>query len=351
MLDLSVILPIFIILGVIFLIYFLFRKLKEMEERLKPSNEILEYLRETMSTVREANLRQDNMTKHIANSLNQQSESFVSILQKNTADMNQRLDKAAQVIGGVQKSLGEMSEVSRAMKELEQYLRSPKLRGNIGEQILGEVLSQMLPKDLYTMQYTFKSGEKVDAVIKISDNLIPVDAKFPIENFRKMNQQDTKKAGGQFKKEFIKDVKKHIRNISSKYILTAERTVDYGLMYIPSESIYYEVINNQELFDFCQEKRILVVSPMSFYAYLKAILMSFQGQTIQKKAKEILAILESSQKDYEKVEESLTILEKHFLNANNQLQNVNKHFVGLGQKIASSRLIQNSSSGIKELKE
>jgi len=327
-----------ILFGVFY--FLLLKSFREQQEKNKPSEEILEFIREVKKDQRESKRSIDDMSKYITDSMSKQNRSFVSVLQKNTADLNERLDKAAQVIGGVQKNIGEMSEVGRAMKDLQEYLSSPKLRGNIGEQVLAEALQQMFPKDLYKLQYTFKNGERVDAVIKIGDNLIPVDAKFPMENFRKMNKEEKTEGRKQFKKEFKKDVKRHFDAIAKKYILTEEDTVDYALMYIPSEAVYYEVINNQELFDYSRDKRVLVVSPMSFYAYLKAILMSFQGQTIQKKAKEILAILQATSKDYEKVEESLSILEKHFTNAYNQLQNVNKFFLRLGQKLATTKMLK-----------
>jgi DNA recombination protein RmuC len=332
------ILVVVIILGIFY--YLLTKSFREQQEKTKPTEEILEFIRQVKEDQRESKRSIDDMSKFISESMSKQSRSFVSVLQKNTADLNQRLDKAAQVIGGVQKNIGEMSEVGRAMKDLQEYLRSPKLRGNIGEQVLAEVLQQLLPKDLYTLQYSFKNGEKVDAVIKVGDSLIPVDAKFPMENFRRMNQEEKDLEKKQFRKDFKKDVKKHLNDIAKKYILTEEGTVDYAIMYIPSESIYYEVINSQELFDASRERRILVVSPMSFYAYLKAILMSFQGQTIQKKAKEILIILQATSKDYEKVEESLSILEKHLTNAYNQLQNVSKFFLRLGQKLTSTKMLE-----------
>lgn len=254
-------------------------------------------------------------------------------------EFNARLDKAALIIASVQKNIGEFSEIGRSMKDLQDFLRSPKLRGNIGEQILKELLLQYFPKDSYRLQYTFKNGEKVDAVIKTSQGLIPIDAKFPLENYRKMNSGTDLKARDVFKKEFLSDVKKHISDISRKYILTSEGTVDYALIYIPSESIYYEIINDAELYDYAGGKRVLPVSPMSFYAYMKAILMSFEGARIESKAREILNIIRAIKKDYEKTDEALSILGKHVANAYNQTTQVVKNFTSLGQKIASTELL------------
>jgi DNA recombination protein RmuC len=265
--------------------------------------------------------------------LNEQSKTF-----------NERLDNAARVISDVQKNIGEFSEIGRGMKDLQEFLSSPKLRGNIGEQVLKELLKQFLPKESFNLQYAFKSGEKVDAAIKTSAGIIPVDSKFPMENFRRM--QDDKS----FTKEFERDVKKHIDDISRKYILTEEGTIDYALMYIPSESVYYEVVNSQTLFDYGAERRVLPVSPTTFYAYLRAILMSFEGQKIEKKAQEILSSLRAIQKDYSKVEDNLTTLQKHLTNAFNMMGNVFSSFNLMGQKIASTGKLSGSvKKGTKEL--
>lgn len=267
-------------------------------------------------------------------------------LEKQGESFNQRLDNASRIIAGVQKNIGEFSEIGRGMKDLQQFLSSPKLRGNIGEQVLKELLKQFLPKESFNLQYTFKSGEKVDATIKTSAGIIPVDSKFPMENFRKMTQEpSSSKASTGARNQFKRDVRKHIDDISKKYILTEEGTIDYALMYIPSESVYYEVVNSQDLFDYAQGKRILPVSPTTFYAYLKAILMSFEGQKIEDQAKQILSSLRSIKKDYEKVEDNLSTLQKHLNNASNMMGNVFEVFGKLGQKISSTQSLE---SGVKE---
>lgn len=270
--------------------------------RQKPSNDLVEWLRST------------------GQRLEVQNKSF-----------NERLDNAAKVIGDVNKNIGEFSEIGRGMKDLQEFLSSPKLRGNIGEQVLKELLKQFLPKESFNLQYTFKSGEKVDAAIKTSGGIIPVDSKFPMENFRKMQKDKA------YLKPFENDVKKHIDDISRKYILTDEGTLDYALMYIPSESVYYEIVNNQTLFDHAQSKRILPVSPTTFYAYIKAILMSFEGQKIEKQAQEILSSLRAIKKDYGKVEENLSKMQRHLVNATNMMGNVSSSFTNLGQKITSTQ--------------
>lgn len=262
---------------------------------------------------------------------------LLETLQRHTKDLNERLDKAAEVIARVQRNIGEISEIGRGIKELQEFLRSPKLRGNIGEQVLREILQQMLPKQSFHLQYTFQSGVTVDAAIKTTSGIIPIDSKFPLANFRKMITAEKEEERQKWRQEFVRDVRKHIRDIASKYILTDEGTIDYALMYLPSESVYYEVVNNPELFDYAGEHRVLPVSPMTFYAYLKAILMSFEGQKIEARARQILQAIQAVQQDYNKVAEGLSLLGRHLQNAYNQMQNVFSRFTLLGQKLSSTQ--------------
>src|SRR5258708_2212883 len=191
----------------------------------------------------------------------------------------------------------------------------------------------MLPKNSFHLQYAFKSGNKVDAAIKTAAGIVPIDSKFPMENFRKMMGDFPESEKKLYTKQFEKDVKNHIDAISKKYILTNEGTIDYALMYVPSEAVYYEIINNPTLFDYASSKRILPVSPMTFYAYLKAILMGFEGQKISKKAQEILGSIRAVQKEYEKVNENIDTLGRHIKNSYNMVSQVQSGYTKLGQQI------------------
>ncbi len=305
----EMLIPLFaVVLGLIILGFFIKHWIDALGDKQKPSEEIVTFLKVTSER------------------MNEQNQTF-----------NQRLDNAARVIGEVQKNIGEMSEIGRGMKELQEFLRSPKLRGNIGEQVLKELLTQMLPKQAFFLQYHFKSGVVVDAAIKTTNGIIPIDSKFPLESFRRINAAAESAEREVARKEFVKDVKKHINDIASKYILTDEGTIDYALMYIPSEAVYYEIANDPDLFDYAYAKRVMAVSPMTFYAFMKAILMSFEGQKIEQRAKEILTTLRSIQKDYTKVDESLGVLNRHIGNAYNQMTNVLGGFTLLGQKLSSTR--------------
>lgn len=270
-----------------------------------------------------------------------------SSLQNNTKSLNERLDKAAQVIGSVGKEIGQMAEIGRSMKDLQDFFRSPKIRGNLGEHLLKDLLSQMMPKQSFHLQYSFQSGETVDAAITTLNGIIPIDSKFPMENFKKMVSADLEAEREIAKKEFQKDVKKHITAISKKYILTKEGTIDYALMYIPSEPVYYEIMaNNPELSDFAHSQKVLPVSPTTFYAFLRAILLSFDGQKIAREAKQILQSLRAIQTDSDKFNSNLNLLSRHLTNAYHTLSQTTNSFAQLSSKIANVQdevLIQNKT--------
>lgn len=319
-----------VVTGFAALAYIVNKKLDEMANKQKPSEELLKIV-----SMLESGSRQDRKV-------------LLESLDKNSQMLNERLDNAARVIADVKKNVGEMSEIGRSMKDLQQFLKSPKLRGNIGEQVLKELLGQYLPKNSFHLQYAFRSGEKVDAAIQTSAGIVPIDSKFPMENFRAMNETPDEKDKKVFARQFERDVKKHVDDIGKKYILTDEGTIDYALMYVPSEAVYYEIVNNPRLFEYAGEHRVLPVSPTTFYAYMKAILMSFEGQKIEDSAREILASLRGIQKDYEKVEKGLGTLSKHMGNANNMMDNVMKEFGRLGGKIKTARKLESSTKGLED---
>ncbi len=270
-------------------------------------------------------------------------------LSRNMEMFNNRLDRAATVIGSLREQIGEMAEVGRSMRDLQEFLTSPKLRGNIGEQILKEILAQNLPKDMFKLQHGFKSGEKVDAVIITSQGLLAIDSKFPMENFKRMHDSKSAEADKKlYEKEFVRDVKKHVADIAKKYILVGEGTLDYAMMYIPSESVYYEIINSGDLYDYAAARRIFPVSPTTFNAYIKAILMSYEGQKIQTKAKEILVMLRAIKKEYEKTDESLNLLGRHLTNAYTQLTSVSRNFLSMGQKLTSTNVLSGEERTVQE---
>lgn len=255
----------------------------------------------------------------------------------NTKDISDRLMRATEVIGELKREAGAFSEVSRSMKDLQDYLKSPKIRGNIGEMVLKDLISQMFPVSSYTLQHPFKSGVIVDAIIKTDAGLLPIDSKFPMENFQKMMSTTSKIEQDSLRKSFVKDIKVHVNAISKKYILPEESTLDFALMYIPSESVFYEVAIDDSLMNFARDQRVYPVSPNTLYAALQTILLSFEGRKIESKAKEVFATLRGIQKDFGKTTENMNTLGSHLTNAYNKFADVQSQFNSIGQKLSATR--------------
>lgn len=323
---------ILIIASVGFLVIFLNKKLTELSEKSKPDEAITKWLESTQRSL-------ENNTKNFNDALRQSNQNMTSTLQNNTKALNDRLDKAAVLIGDLKKEAGAFSEVGKSMKNLQDYLQSPKLRGNIGEQVLTDLIGQIFPKNSFHLQFQFRSGEKVDAALQTDAGILCIDSKFPMENFQRMVKGETEAERNDAKKAFTRDVKKHLDDISKKYILPEEGTMDFALMYIPSEPVYYEIVNQTELTEYARIRRVYPVSPTTLYAHLQVILLSFQGKKLEQKSKEIFSLLHAIQKDYEKTENNLGVLGKHITNAFNTLSSVNGAFTILGQKLSSTNTL------------
>jgi len=320
------------LLLVFMLFWFINRKLSQIQEAASADKTLTEWLKSMQASV-------DGTSKNLTDSL-----------QRSTKDMNDRLDNAAKYISQVAKEVGQMSEIGRSMKELQEFLKSPKLRGNIGEEVLQDLIGQIFPKNSFFLQYTFKSGEKVDAAIKTGAGILAIDSKFPMENFQRLVKAENDREKLLSRRDFISDVKKHIRDISKKYILPEEETMDFALMYIPSEAVYYEVVSLPELTDYARKSRVYPVSPNTLYAHLQMILLSFEGQKIATRSKQILKLLRAVGKDWEKTEEVLQLLGRHLNNAYNQYSNVEKNFSLLGQKLNSTHTIEEPDEVPQQLK-
>ncbi|MGB8951674.1 MAG: DNA recombination protein RmuC [Candidatus Aminicenantales bacterium] len=267
----------------------------------------------------------------LTQNLTQQLQNMNSQFQKTTGNIGETL-------GDVKKDLGKMEVVTREVLEkaknissLEDLLRAPKFRGGLGELFLGDLLAQILPPAHYNIQHKFKSGEKVDAVVKIGSNLVPIDSKFPLENFKKWIEPGEGKEKEAFRKKFYQDVKKHIDDIASKYILPDEGTYDFALMYIPAENIYYETILKDEalgeersLLSYALQKRVIPVSPNSFFAYLQVIVLGLKGLQIEKSAQYIFQTLSRLGGDLARFRNDFQVLGTHLTNAKSKFDDSEK---------------------------
>lgn len=266
---------------------------------------------------------------NVTSQVTEQLSSVTSQIQASTGQMNQRMDNAARVVGEVKMSLGELSkaterifEVGKDISGLQEILRAPKLRGGLGELFLGDLLGQCLPTANFELQYRFSDGARVDAVVRFKEVIVPIDSKFPLENFRRICSgagEDDKKSA---KKKFISDCKKHIDAIASSYIRPEEGTLNFALMYIPAENVYYETIVKDEeagderlLSAYAFSKRVIPVSPNSFYAYLQTILLGLKGLEMDSVAREMMERVDGLKNDFGRFMGEFEVLGRHLTNA------------------------------------
>ncbi|MBN1272225.1 MAG: DNA recombination protein RmuC [Candidatus Aminicenantes bacterium] len=268
---------------------------------------------------------------YLTQNINQQLQNLSNQFQKTTGDIGNTLGTVKQDLTKMESATKEVLEKAKDISNLEQLLRAPKFRGGLGEFFLGDLLSQILPPAHFTLQYRFKSGEKVDAAVHIGKNIVPIDAKFPLENFKKHLEAGNERERNELRKKFNSDVKKHIDDIAGKYILPDEGTYDFALMYIPAENIYYETIlkeetfgENKSLFSYAIDKRIIPVSPNSFFAYLQVIVLGLKGLQIEKSAHKIYQSLSRLQGDLIRFRNDFQILGTHLTNAKGRYDDAEK---------------------------
>jgi DNA recombination protein RmuC len=286
----------------------------------------------------------------ITQQVNLQMTAMVQQLQNATGQIGSRLDNAARVVGEVKQNLGELSkatqqvfDVGKDIASLQEILQAPKLRGVLGEFFLGDLLGQILPPNHFTLQHRFKSGEAVDAVVRLGQFLVPVDSKFPLENFRRMVESQGDEERKSARRKFGTDVKKHIDAIAYKYILPDEGTFPFALMYIPAENVYYETIIKDEnlgeeksLSAYALERKVIPVSPNSLYAYLQAIVMGLKGLQIEKSAQIIISHLERLRGDFERFRKEFEVIGSHLTHAKGRYDEASIRLDRFGERLVSA---------------
>ena len=255
--------------------------------------------------------------------------------------VDRRLESASQTTAKIHEQLGKVGETTTEMlarakdlARLEQALRPPKARGGFGELLLENLLRDRLPPEAYTMQHTFSTGDRVDAVIRV-DRLVPVDSKFPLDNFELMVAAEDDAARQLHEKAFARDVKGHIDAIASKYILPAEGTYEFALMYLPSESIYYELVCGKtgQLLGYAHERRVFPVSATTFTAYLQVIAMGLKGMQIERTAQDVMKSIAALHTDFGRFRDEFDVIGKHLANAQSKYADADKRLDRLETKL------------------
>ena len=276
--------------------------------------------------------------------LNDRLRESLEMVQRSQASVGERLDNTARVVGDVQRGLGELREatakvfeVGKSVNQLHDILRAPKLRGGLGELFLADLLGQVLPAEHVLLQHGFRSGERVDAAIRLGDGLVPIDAKFPLEDFRRMLDAADDDGRARSRKAFVGRVRKHIDDVAAKYILPDEHTYDFALMYIPAENVFYEAIirdENRELVSYALERKVIPVSPNTLYVYLQSIVLGLRGLRIEAKAQEVMQQLGRLAGDVGKLREDMRLVGRHLGNAQQAFSSADRKLEKFEQRLA-----------------
>jgi DNA recombination protein RmuC len=216
----------------------------------------------------------------------------------------------------VEQGTKSMLERANDLKRLEQALRPPKARGGFGELLLANLLADMLPSSAYELQFGFPSGERVDAAIR-AEKLLPVDAKFPLDNVHRVLDAEDDEQRVIAQRALARDVKGHVDAIASKYIRPGDGTYDFAFMYLPAETVYYEIAcgGTGDLHQYALAKRVFPVSPATFHAYLTMIVLGLRGLQIEKHAQDVMAYCGQLAKDFSRFKDDFDVVGKHLGNA------------------------------------
>jgi len=222
-------------------------------------------------------------------------------------------------LGAKLASLGEQNarigELAKDVGSLHDLFRAPKLRGGFGELMLERLLADNLPAGAFELQYGYRDGSRVDAVVRFADRIVPIDAKFPIESFNLMAAAADDAERATRRRAFITQVKRHVDAVA-KYISPADRTIDYAFLYFPAEGVYYEaVIVEPELREYCSERRVLPTSPNTLVAYLQMVSLGLRGLAMEERSRELNENLRRAALELEKFRDAYETLGDHLRNA------------------------------------
>jgi len=313
----------------------------------------LSELRRELQTIATSQAQSAGKVDAIGQSVTQRLDSVSKALQDGVKDsanisaqsqtaVRDEIKNSREMMERIQKQLGEVQlagqQMSQTAQTLESILGGAKSRGTLGEVTLERLLEDALPKERYKRQYRFSSGEAADAVIFLRDKMLPIDSKFPLDAFRRMgeqiNSQGTRQAAAQTdeaRRAFVTAVKGHADSIAKKYILPNEGTLGIALMFVPSESVYYELLMTADaksvpLDEYCRSKNVIAVSPNTLYAHLQVILMGLQGMQIEENAKRLHASLAGLQKQMDNFTDAFGKLGTHLKNAQQSYGEADKRF-------------------------
>ena len=268
--------------------------------------------------------------------------------------VSEQLRASTEMLGTIRQQLGEVQQAGRdlseAAQQIESVLGGAKTRGTLGEIALDRMLADALPPDTYETQFRFSTGEVVDAIVRLRDKLLPIDSKFPLEDYRRLVE-----IGEDARKGFSSAVRSHAESIAKKYILPGEGTLDIAMMFVPSEGIYYELLRSQDakglpLDEYCRARGIVPVSPSTLFSHLKIIFLGLRGMQIEESAKRLLASLTGLKKQvdnfgevYEKLGTHLRNAQQSYSDADRKLERARNSLDELAQGAPQEKALETAS--------
>lgn len=275
----------------------------------------------------------NQLTQEISTKLQSQQDSIqkqfglsTQMLQKVSSDSSKTVQEVTEKLTKLDETNKRVVEFATQLQSLENILKNPKRRGVLGEFFLEDLLGAVMPQGTYTMQYKFTDGEIVDAAILLNKKIIPIDAKFSLERYNEIQEENDKARRELLERDFKNDLKMRIDE-TAKYIRPEEDTTDFALMFIPAEGIFYNLliykvgsvnVSSEDLINYAFKKRVVIVSPNTLYAYLQTILQALKALQVEESVKDVI--------------KRVGVLGKHLNNYSDYMDKLGKH---LGTAVSS----------------
>lgn len=292
----------------------------------------------------------ESLTRTVDAKLGESSKQMHDSMQTQMGESQRLIANITREITEVKEGNKQVFNVAEQLQNLEKVLKNQKQRGNLGEAGLELILSNVLPPTAYKLQYGFKNGEAVDAIVITKDGFIPVDAKFSLDNYNRVVNASTDEERDEMQKEFKNDLKKRIDE-TAKYIRPEEGTLPFAFMFIPAEGIYYDLlvnevgavkVNTRNLIDYAyKDKNVIIVSPTTFSAYLQSVLYGFRAFQVEERSKEIIKHVEELGRHIASYEQYMTKLGttlgtvvSHYNTAHKELKKVDKDVMRISGETA-----------------
>ncbi len=323
------------------------------------SNQIQNIRKEISDNSEKSRLEIESKLKIINKEISDFQISSKSTMQKQFADSNKIIKDVTNELAKIKGTNEQVLSFANQMKSLEKILGNQKQRGIFGEIQLENLLSNVLPPEIFQMQYSFNNGDMVDAIIKVNDNIIPIDAKFSLDNYNRMIESSDENEIKLLEKKFKEDIKSRIDE-TAKYIKPQEKTLDYAFMFIPADGLYQDLlnsrvgslkINSNELVSYAYLKKVMIVSPMSLFPMLQITVKALHNMKIERSIDEIMINIEKLNNHlnaYKEIHESLgktigTVV-NHFNKSSKEFNKIDKDIT----KISGGRSSINFKENIIE---